>query len=67
MRADLFDVPIGDITYRAEEPLVKDGLKVTLTVLDPGAAPGTATGSTSTALAPARSTPRPPACPCAIS
>lgn len=34
MRADLLDVPIGAVVYRTEEPQLRDGLKVTVTVLD---------------------------------
>ncbi len=34
MRADLLDVPIGALVYRTEEPHLRDGLKVTVTVLD---------------------------------
>ena len=39
MRADLFDIPLGDVTYRAEEPVLRDGLRATLTVLDAGETP----------------------------
>ena len=39
MRADLFDLPLGDVTYRMEEPVLRDGLRVTLTVLDAGDTP----------------------------
>ncbi len=39
MRADLFDLSLGDVTYRIEEPVLRDGLRATLTVLDAGDLP----------------------------
>lgn len=39
MRAELFEISVGELTYRAEEPHLRDGLKVTLTVLGTGRSP----------------------------